>query len=154
MRYLVEAFVVGALKRGRPVEQFLGPVGARGQLGVVYVEVRSVKASYEVYVHAVADVGYEGFLDLVEFPPLDADTDGEEFGRLVAVAEEPSTALAAAEEATGAVRGRWVNEGVVQDEYRDFVRAGRPSDQSPDGTPGRVAEHAAGGSSQNEPAEA
>ncbi|MEV5842016.1 hypothetical protein AB0M32_08575 [Streptomyces sp. NPDC051985] len=47
-------------------------------------EVRSVKASYEVYVPAVEDVGHEGFLDLVEFPPLDADTDGEEFGRLLA----------------------------------------------------------------------
>jgi hypothetical protein len=34
-----------------------------------------------------------------------------------------------------AVRGRWVNQGIVQDEYRDFVRAGRPSGTSPDGHP-------------------
>ncbi|MEU8688519.1 hypothetical protein [Streptomyces sp. NPDC048665] len=135
MRYLTEDFIVGALKRGRPVEQFLGPVGAPGRLGVSYVEVRPAKASYEVYVHAVEDVGHEGFLDLGEFPPLDADPDAEEFGRLVAVAEDPSNALAAAKQATGAVRGRWVNENIVQDEYGDFVRAGRPSDQSPDGDP-------------------
>ncbi|MEU1160158.1 hypothetical protein ABZ372_04780 [Streptomyces sp. NPDC005921] len=77
------------------MEQFPGPVGARGQLGVVYVEVRSAKASYEVYVHAVEDVGHESLLDLVGFPPLDADTGGEEFGRLVAVAESRSTRPAA-----------------------------------------------------------
>ncbi|MGW6525286.1 hypothetical protein [Streptomyces sp. NPDC054962] len=135
MRYLTEAFVVGALKRGRPVEQFLGPVGAPDRLGVSYVEVRPTKASYEVYVHTVEDVGHEGFSDLVEFPPFDADQDEEDFGRLVATVEEPSTALAAAEEATGAVRGRWVNESLVQDEYGDFVRAGRPADRSPDGHP-------------------
>ncbi|MFF1606020.1 hypothetical protein ACFVYV_53615 [Streptomyces mirabilis] len=135
MRYLTEAFVVGALKRGRPVEQFLGPVGAPGRLGVSYVEVRPTKASYEVYVHTVEDVGHEGLSDLVEFPPFDADQDEEEFGRLVATAEDPSTALTAAEEATGAVRGSWVNESMVQDEYGDFVLAGRPADQSPDGRP-------------------
>ncbi|MCX5242572.1 hypothetical protein OG824_45985 [Streptomyces prunicolor] len=135
MRYLTEAYIIGALKQGRTVEQFLGPVGVPGPLGVSYVEVRPVNASYEVYVHAVEDVGHEGFLDLGEFPPLDADAGGEEFGRLVAVAEHPSNAVAAAEEATGAVRERWVNENIVQDEYGDFVRAGRPSDQSPDGHP-------------------
>lgn len=51
------------------------------------------------------------------------------------MAEDPSNALAAAEEATGALRERWVNENIVQDEYGDFVRAGRPSDQCPDGRP-------------------
>ncbi|MFF3940940.1 hypothetical protein [Streptomyces phaeofaciens] len=135
MRYLTEAFIVGALKRGRPVEQFLGPVGTPVRRGVSYVEVRPTKTSYEVYVRTVEDIGHERFFDLVEFPPFDADEDEEEFGRLAATAEDPSTALTAAEEATGAVRGRWVNEGMVQDEYGDFVRAGRPADQSPDGQP-------------------
>jgi hypothetical protein len=83
----------------------------------------------------VEDVGHERLFDLVEFPSFDADQDEEEFGRLVATAEDPSTALAAAEEVTGAVPGRWVNESIVQDEYADFVRAGRPADQSHDGHP-------------------
>ncbi|MFF4113664.1 hypothetical protein ACFY0P_09250 [Streptomyces sp. NPDC001714] len=135
MRYLTEAFVVGALKRGRPVEQFLGPIGAPGRPGVTYVEVRPAKASYEVYVHTVEDVGHDKFFDLVEFPPFDADADEEEFGRLIATTEDPSAALTAAQEATGAVPGKWVNESMVQDEYADFVRAGRPADQSPDGLP-------------------
>ncbi|WP_329253116.1 hypothetical protein OG223_25760 [Streptomyces sp. NBC_01478] len=135
MRYLTEAFIIGALKRGRPVEQFLGPVSAPRRLGVAYVEVRPTKAAYEVYIHTVEDVGHERFLDLVEFPPLNADEDEEEFGRLIATADDPSTALAAAEEATGAVRERWVNESLVQGEYGDFVRAGRPAERSPDGHP-------------------
>ncbi|WP_406436886.1 hypothetical protein OHB00_22360 [Streptomyces sp. NBC_00631] len=135
MRCLTETFIIGALKRGRPVEQSLGPVGAPGRLGVGYVEVRPTKAAYEVYVHTVEDIGHEMFFDLVEFPPLNAEDADEEFGRLVATAEDPSTALGAAEEATDAVRGRWVNENRVQDEYGDFVRAGRPADRSPDGHP-------------------
>ncbi|MFF8478608.1 hypothetical protein [Streptomyces sp. NPDC015414] len=48
------------------------------------------------------------------------------------MAEDPLAALVVAEERTGAVRGRWVNENVVQDEYGDFVRAGRPSGVSAD----------------------
>ena len=68
-----------------------------------------------------------------EFPPFDQDTEEEEFGRLLGSAEAPQGALVLAEERTGAVRGRWVNQGVVQDEYHDFVRAGRPSSVSPDG---------------------
>ncbi|MGW1391947.1 hypothetical protein ACWD6Q_09725 [Streptomyces nigra] len=117
------------------MEQFLGPVGASGRTGVSYVEIRPTTASYEVYVHTVEDVGHERFFDIAEFPPFAADQDEEEFGRLVATAEDPPTALTAAAEATGALPGRWVNECMVQDEYADFVRAGRPADQSPDAHP-------------------
>lgn len=50
--------------------------------------------------------------DLVEFPPLDTDDEEEEFGRLVATRDGPLAALTAAEDVTGAVRGRWVNASV------------------------------------------
>lgn len=92
------------------MEQFLGPVGAPDRPGISYVEVRPAKTSYEVYVHALEDIGHERFFDLVEFPPLDTDEDEAECGQLVATAEDPSAALVAAEEVTGAVRERWVNE--------------------------------------------
>ncbi|MFJ3883226.1 hypothetical protein ACIPW5_38000 [Streptomyces sp. NPDC090077] len=98
-----------------------------------YVEVRATKTSYEVFLHTVEDVGSESFFDLSEFPPFDPDDEASEFGQLLGMAEDPLAALAVAEQRTGAKRGRWVNEGVVQDEYGDFVRAGRPSDASPDG---------------------
>ncbi|MCX5398826.1 hypothetical protein [Streptomyces sp. NBC_00102] len=98
-----------------------------------YVEVRPAKASYEVYLHAVEDVGSESFLDLGEFPPLDPDEEADEFGRFLGMAEDPLAALIIAEDRTGAERGRWVNENVVQDEYRDFVRLSRPPKFSPEG---------------------
>ncbi|NBM19503.1 hypothetical protein GUY61_28750 [Streptomyces sp. GC420] len=128
---MAESFVLGALRRGRPVEQFLGPCGPAERPGVRRVEIRPTGASYEIYLHTVEDAGHESFFDLGEFPPFDPDAD--EFGRLLGTAEDPLTALNTAERRTGAERGRWVNEGVVQDEYGDFVRAGRPSGASPDG---------------------
>jgi hypothetical protein len=79
--------------------------------------------------------GHETFFGLVEFPPLDTGDEEEEFGRLVATRDGPLAALTAAEDVTEAVRGRWVNAGVVQGEYHDYVMAGRPANSSPDGHP-------------------
>ena len=126
MRYLVESFVFGALGRGRSVEQFLGPAGDADTLGISWVEVVPTHSGFKVVLHTAADVGSEGFCDLGEFPPLDADDEDEEFGREIAKVMAAPDAVALAEAWTGAVRGRWVNEGVTQDEYRDFLRAGRP----------------------------
>ncbi|MER5908747.1 hypothetical protein ABT150_53860 [Streptomyces mirabilis] len=74
-------------------------------------------------------------MDLVEFPPLDLDDEEEEFGRLVTTTDDPLTALAEAAGRAGAVSGRWVNTGLAQDEYIDFVRAGRPARESSDTQP-------------------
>ncbi|MFD9658501.1 hypothetical protein [Streptomyces mirabilis] len=94
MRYLLDAFAIGALRRGRSVEQFLGPTGSPDRPGVRWVEVRPASGRYEVFLHAAQDVGHPGFIDLVEFPPLDLDDEEEEFGRLVTTVDDPLTALA------------------------------------------------------------
>ncbi|MFI6107001.1 hypothetical protein [Streptomyces sp. NPDC051310] len=86
MRFLVEPFALGALERGRSIEQFLGPTDTPGQ------PVRE-----------------------------------EDFGLQLAVVVGAHAALAIAEGKIGADRSRWVNEGVAGAEYRDYVRAGRPS---------------------------
>ncbi|MGW1996062.1 hypothetical protein [Embleya sp. NPDC001921] len=135
MRYLTESFACGALRRGRPVEQFLGPVRVADRSGIHYVEIRPVRHRYEVFLHTCEDVGDESFRDLVEFPPFDTEDGEEDFGRLLATSDEPLDALKTAESLTGAVRGRWVNEGSVQDEYHDHVQAGRPVDTAHDGHP-------------------
>ncbi|KJS61479.1 hypothetical protein VM95_15155 [Streptomyces rubellomurinus] len=75
--------------------------------------------------------GARAFCDLVEFPPLDPENEDDEFGLEIAVATEAHDVLALAEHRTGAVRGRWVNQGMAQDEYRDFVLSGRPRHGSP-----------------------
>ncbi|MFF8432201.1 hypothetical protein ACF07Y_45150 [Streptomyces sp. NPDC016566] len=100
-----------------------------------YVEVRAAKDHFGIYLHTVEDVGSEALLDLDEFPPFDPDDESSEFGQLLGTAENPLAALVMAEQRTGAERGRWVNENVVQDAYGDFIRAGRPSDAPPDGRP-------------------
>ncbi|MFF8650364.1 hypothetical protein ACF06D_19315 [Streptomyces griseoluteus] len=133
VRYLAESFILGALRRGRSVEQFLGPCGSAERPGVRCVAVRATKGPFEVYLHVVEDVGSESFLDLGEFPPFDPDDESGEFGRLLGMAEDPLAALDVAEQRAGAERDRWINEGVVQDEYGDFVRAGRPTGVSADG---------------------
>ncbi|MFI8233961.1 hypothetical protein ACIGDI_34670 [Streptomyces sp. NPDC085900] len=117
------------------MEQFLGPAGSPERPAVRYIEVRPARTRYDIYLRTLEDVGHETFVDLVEFPPLDADDEAEEFGRLVGTREDPLGALAAAEDVTRAERGRWVNAGVIQDEYRDYVTAGRPTHSSPDGHP-------------------
>ncbi|MDT6984243.1 hypothetical protein ACFSUJ_28170 [Streptomyces lusitanus] len=141
MRYLTQSSALGALSRGRPIEQFLGPVGSPERPGIRYVEVRPTKTRYEIYLHTLEDVGHETFVDVVEFPPLYTDDEEEEFGRLLTTCDDPLGALAAAEDVMGAGRGRWVNAGVVQDEYLDYVVAGRPANTSPDGSPWPVPPH-------------
>lgn len=131
MRYLVESLAIGALTRGRSVEQFLGSVGDAHAPGVRWVEVVPIGSEFKVVLHTSADVGSENFCDLVEFPPLDPENEDAEFGLEIAVATETHDALALAEHRTGAVRGRWVNQGMAQDEYRDFVLSGRPRHASP-----------------------
>jgi hypothetical protein len=125
VRYLTESFALAAVRRGRPIEQFLGAAGRPDKPGIRWVEVRPAPAGYTVVLHTAEDIGGEHFCDLVEFPSLDSDGE-EDFGQEIATAEDESQAMATAEASTGAVPGRWVNAGIAQDEYLDFVRAGRP----------------------------
>ena len=136
MRYLAEPFALSALRRGLPLSQFLGPLGSAERLGVRQVEVRSVKTGYEVYLHDVEDGSLQpGTVDLVEFGMFDPVDDEEYFGTRIASSDDPLGALTVAEELTGAFRDRWVNESMIQDEYNDFVQAGRPTACTPDGRP-------------------
>jgi hypothetical protein len=123
VRHLVEPFAVGALRRGQSIEQFLGPAGTPQIPAIRWVSIEPSKLGYVVTLHVVRDVGGEGFYDLIEFPPLDPD---DEFGQELVIADDPLTAMTTAEVQVGAVRDRWVNVGLAGDEYRDYVRAGRP----------------------------
>ncbi|MBO1332245.1 hypothetical protein [Streptomyces sp. VRA16 Mangrove soil] len=48
MRHLTEQFLLGALHRGRTVEQFLGPCGGPDRPKVAYVEIRPAEGRFEV----------------------------------------------------------------------------------------------------------
>lgn len=125
VRYLTESFALAALRRGRTIEQFLGPAGRPDKPGIRWAEVRPAPAGYAVMLHTAEDIGGEQFCDLAEFPALDPDGE-EDFGQEIATVEDESQAMATAEASTGALPGRWVNAGIAQDEYLDFVLTGRP----------------------------
>lgn len=133
MRYLVEPFAIGALQRGRSIEQFLGAAGTLDAPGIRWVEIVPTSSGYKVVLHTSRDVGGEQFCDLVEFPPLD-DSDEEDFGQEITTAPEAHDAMVAAQDSIGASPDRWVNQGIAGAEYRDYVGAGRP--RSPSQSPG------------------
>ena len=92
MRYLAEAFALGALHRGRSIEQFLGR--AAGEVpGIRWVEIVPGEAGYRVVLHVYGDVGGEHFCDLVEFPPI-KESDDEDFGEQAAPTHDAYQALA------------------------------------------------------------
>jgi hypothetical protein len=130
VRHLTEREAIDALRRGRSVEQFLGRAGGTGTAGIRYVVITSAREAYEVRQYLAQDIGGEDFLDIGEFPPLDGFED-EDFYQPVAVASEPRAALIIAQAITGAAGGRWVNLHLSDEEYGDYVRAGRPQQWPP-----------------------
>ena len=129
MRYLTESFAAGALRRGASIEQFLGPAATPAGVSVRrnpwQLPTRSTYTSEE---------DPDDFWDVTEFGSLE-DREEDEFGRLIARADDPAHALATAEALVGASRTHWVNEGIIQDEYADYVHANRPAVEAPDGHP-------------------
>jgi hypothetical protein len=114
-RHLTENEAVSALRRGRAVEQLLDEARHEGRSTVRWLSIFRREDAFVVLVHHVYDDGSPAFRDLSEFEPVDIEEDVGE-GTQVAREPEPETALMAAS-SHGAVPERWVNEGVVADEY-------------------------------------
>ncbi len=119
MRHLSPAAAVAALRRGRPVEQFLGPVNDSVVPAIRWVTVSPAEDGIEVGVHEVEDIGDADFVDVSEFPPIDEDEYIGE-GRVLASVADPEAALGIAGERLGTNSSRWVNHSLVGDEYLDF----------------------------------
>lgn len=103
------------------MEQFLGRSGEDSAC-IRHVVLRPCAGAIQIWVYDVEDIGSEEYLDLYDFPYLEPD--GPEAP--VATCADPQDALAHAQAALGADPGRWVNEGLAQSEYLDYIRAGRP----------------------------
>jgi hypothetical protein len=127
MRYLIEPFALGALRLARSIEQFLGAAGTSKAPGIRWAELRPTATGFALVVHVAQDIGGEDFYDLVEFPSFEREDGEEDFGHQVTVVDDALMALDIAEDRIGAGRERWVNAGMAGDEYRDYVRAGRPA---------------------------
>jgi hypothetical protein len=105
--------------RCAPVEQFLGRYAEDGRPRVVWVEVRAGSGHYEVRRFDAEDRGGSNCADLYEW--LDGDVEPEAFDF-----ETPEQAIEFATTSLGASRRRWVNQGLVQEEYLDAI-SGFPS---------------------------
>jgi hypothetical protein len=129
MRYLTTQFAVGALRRGKGIEQFLGGFEAAGEPAIRWVEISPADGQYRVSLHTVQNPDDDEFRDLPNL--LSLDTVDEAYvgeGRELGIAEDETTAMALAERLTGAAPDRWVNCGVAGEDYADYVRARREID--------------------------
>lgn len=121
MRYLTPDFAVGALRRGKQIEQFLGGFDHAEAHVVRWAALSPGKGHVTLYLSEVVDVGTDSFCDVSVFPPLDPDE--ESWGRLIGTVCNPDDALGLAERELGAAPDRWVNQGVVGSEYGDYRTA-------------------------------
>lgn len=122
MRHLTPAFAIAALGRGRQIEQFLGGAVEGEASSITFVTISPRGNAFRLSVHEVLDVGSADFLDVSEFPPIDeAEYVGE--GRSLGTAASPTDAIALAESIVSARPDRWVNQGVVSDEYADYLQS-------------------------------
>lgn len=120
-RHLTVQEGVAALRRGRQIEQWLGADQLEdGPTAIGWLTASRRGTSFALVRHRVRDVWTPDFFDVTVFPAVDEQ---EEFGEGVVLADasDPEQLLEQAV-AHGADPERWVNQGVVQDEYRDSRR--------------------------------
>jgi hypothetical protein len=123
-RYLQLDEVDAALRRGRTVESFVGACVRNGQNGFRWLRLRKQNDFLCVGIFETADQGSPSFLDIYELAPLDPTLAlGEPAGQLT-FGELPSCITALSERFPESPL-RFVNEGVIQDEYADFISGTR-----------------------------
>jgi hypothetical protein len=111
-RYLTQDQIQSALKRGKCVEQLLErPAPDR----ISWLQLRPGEDGVELWRYEVFDDGSAEFLDVYSFTPV--EDDGPENPE--EIYPDASTACAAAETLFTSTSGKWVNESIIQDEYRD-----------------------------------
>lgn len=115
MRHLTEQQAVAALERGASIEQMV--TTALGTGSVCWVELVPVEGSFSLFRHETYDDGTDEFFDVYAFRSADPDEDAD--GILLGIYPDAPTALRMAVRG-GARPDRWVDQGVIQDEYADL----------------------------------
>ena len=114
-RYLVADQMESALRRGKSVEQFLG--GSSDGIVISWIVICPKDDEFQLWHFEVCDDGHEECLDLYSFSPASGDWPEAP----VSTHAAPDDALAAAVRAFNADPSRWVNQFMIQDEYRDYL---------------------------------
>jgi len=123
-RYLTISEAESALNRGKSIECFLGSCERDGQCGIKWLSASRCGESVRLAIFETADFGSEDHLDLYEFgplnPTLELDEPDEEkmFDNFRLLVDEVEAMFPSS-------TARFVNEGIIQDEYSDFIARGR-----------------------------
>ena len=125
MRYLHGMHLESAISRGKTVEQFLGGFDHQGEDAIRFLTIRKEGEEFWLQLHELLDQGTEDLCDVYSFDYISLPED--EFEPAPLKFESWQDALAHAHAEFSAVPERWGNEGMVQEEYADFIRAGRKS---------------------------
>jgi len=124
-RYLTESNLMAALRRGATVEQLLGVRLDDGDRVLSWIEIDvDRQGRYVVSEHQVFDDEVDGLCDVREFERFDPD---HPYG----ICREFDTAQDALQYAVGlgASLHRFVNRGLISEEYRDLRDSMRPRGQ-------------------------
>jgi hypothetical protein len=127
-RALPPEMAVAALRRGKPLAQWLGARQDGEETFLRWVSIQATTGGWSVSLWEVYDHGHEGFLDVQAFPEHeDAHAEHD--------LPSPEEALAFGRDTYGATADRFVAPGSLGDEYREYLRSlgGRPA---PMGAPG------------------
>src|ERR687894_833575 len=104
VRHLTPTFAAGALRRGKSIEQFLGPAFHGGRRGIRWTTIEPGPDGYTILLHVAEDVGGEGSddfaADLDDFPPLDPEAC--DLGPEIGTTADELEAINTAERLTGA----------------------------------------------------
>ena len=123
VRHLTPTFAAGALRRGRSIEQFLGPAFHGGRRGVRWTTIEPGPDGYTILLHVAEDVSDDGQADIAEFPPLDPEA--YDLWPEIATTVDELDAIDTAQRLTGADPACWTNFGLAAEEYKDYARLAR-----------------------------
>src|SRR5690348_14768383 len=120
MRHLIASDLTRLLAIGRGIEQFLAPRQADNYRALRWLSIKKDghQGKFLVTRFEVFDEGDPEHLDIYSFSYVNPDEPFVEHSDI----STPEAALLVAREKFGADPERFVNAGVVQDEYADFLK--------------------------------
>ena len=120
-RYLYGMHLDYAIRNGKTVEQFLGGFCHGEDKAIRYLTIRKQGEEFWLHNHEVYDEGNADYLDLYAFEYVGIPDDRFEPFPIKFNSMEDALSYATSE--FGAKPEGWVNKGVAQDEYGDFIKA-------------------------------
>lgn len=123
-RYLSLWEAAGALRRGKAVECFVGKCERNSEPGVRWLSVHQERAGAVIRIYETAVAEDSGSVDLYSFESLNSELDPGEPDEQISVPDLDACWALLEKQFPGST-ARLVNEGVIQDEYADFLASGR-----------------------------